>query len=164
MIILGIDPGTATTGFGVIRVVGNSFKAVDYGIISTPAGMPMEQRLVMIYEQINQIIDMWKPEQVAIEELYFNKNVTTGITVGQARGVLMLSCAQKGLKVFEYTPLEVKQAIVGNGRAEKKQVQFMVTKFLGLRAVPRPDDAADGLAIAICHAHYYQTKIRGYKR
>ena len=93
MIILGIDPGTATTGFGIIRVVGNSIKPVDYGIISTPPGVPMEQRLVMIYEQINQIIQTWKPEQVAIEELFFNKNITTGITVGQARGVLLLACA-----------------------------------------------------------------------
>ena len=131
MVILGIDPGTATTGFGIIRVVGNSFKTVDYGVITTPPGIPMEQRLVMIYEQMNKIIDTWKPDQVAIEELYFNQNVTTGITVGQARGVLLLSCAQKGLPVFEYTPLQVKQAIVGNGRAEKKQVQFMVKTFLG---------------------------------
>ena len=164
MIILGIDPGTATTGFGIIRVVGNSIKPVDYGIISTPAGVPMEQRLMMIYEQMNQIIEKWQPEQAAIEELFFNKNITTGITVGQARGVLLLSCAQKGLAVHEYTPLEVKQALVGNGRAEKKQVQFMVKTFLGLREVPKPDDAADALAIAICHTHYYQTKIRSGKR
>ena len=160
MVILGIDPGTATTGFGIIRVVGNSFKTVDYGVITTPPGIPMEQRLVMIYEQMNKIIDTWKPDQVAIEELYFNQNVTTGITVGQARGVLLLSCAQKGLPVFEYTPLQVKQAIVGNGRAEKKQVQFMVKTFLGLREIPKPDDAADGLAIAIRHAHHDQTKTR----
>ena len=164
MIILGIDPVTATTGFGIIRVVVNSIKPVDYGIISTPAGVPMEQRLMMIYEQMNQIIEKWQPEQVAIEELFFNKNITTGITVGQARGVLLLSCAQKGLAVHEYTPLEVKQALVGNGRAEKKQVQFMVKTFLGLREVPKPDDAADALAIAICHTHYYQTKIRSVKR
>ena len=164
MIILGIDPGTATTGFGIIRVVGNSIEPVDYGIISTPAGVPMEQRLMMIYEQMNQIIEKWQPEQAAIEELFFNKNITTGITVGQARGVLLLSCAQKGLAVHEYTPLEVKQALVGNGRAEKKQVQFMVKTFLGLREVPKPDDAADALAIAICHTHYYQTKIRSVKR
>ena len=164
MIILGIDPGTATTGFGIIRVVGNSIKPVDYGIISTPTGVPMEQRLVMIYEQINQIIQTWKPEQVAIEELFFNKNITTGITVGQARGVLLLACAQNGLEVHEYTPLQVKQALVGNGRAEKKQVQFMVKTFLGLRDVPKPDDAADALAIAICHTHHYQTKTRSIKR
>ena len=124
----------------------------------------MEQRLMMIYEQMNQIIEKWQPEQAAIEELFFNKNITTGITVGQARGVLLLSCAQKGLAVHEYTPLEVKQALVGNGRAEKKQVQFMVKTFLGLREVPKPDDAADALAIAICHTHYYQTKIRSVKR
>ena len=164
MIILGIDPGTATTGFGIIRVVGNSIKPVDYGIIGTPPGVPMEQRLVMIYEQINQIIQTWKPEQVAIEELFFNKNITTGITVGQARGVLLLACAQNGLEVHEYTPLQVKQALVGNGRAEKKQVQFMVKTFLGLREVPKPDDAADALAIAICHTHHYQTKTRSIKR
>lgn len=125
---------------------------------------PMEQRLVMIYEQIGQIIEQWKPEQVAIEELFFNRNITTGITVGQARGVLLLACAQKGLQVHEYTPLEVKQALVGNGRAEKKQVQFMVKTFLGLRETPKPDDAADALAIATCHTHYYQTKMRSLKR
>ncbi len=164
MIILGIDPGTATTGFGIIRVVGNSIKPVDYGTINTPPGVPMEQRLVMIYEQMNQIIEKWQPEQVAIEELFFNRNITTGITVGQARGVLLLACAQKGLQVHEYTPLEVKQALVGNGRAEKKQVQFMVKTFLGLREIPKPDDAADALAIAICHTHYYQTKVRSLKR
>ncbi|MBR5318815.1 MAG: crossover junction endodeoxyribonuclease RuvC [Peptococcaceae bacterium] len=164
MIILGIDPGTATTGFGIIRVAGNSIKPVDYGVISTPAGVPMEQRLVMIYEQMNQIIDRWKPEQVAIEELFFNKNITTGITVGQARGVLLLSCAQKGLQVHEYTPLQVKQALVGNGRAEKQQVQFMVKTFLGLREVPKPDDAADALAIAICHTHHHQTRTRSTQR
>ena len=164
MIILGIDPGTATTGFGIIRVVGNAIKPVDYGTINTPPGVPMEQRLVMIYEQMNQIIEKWQPEQVAIEELFFNRNITTGITVGQARGVLLLACAQKGLQVHEYTPLEVKQALVGNGRAEKKQVQFMVKTFLGLREIPKPDDAADALAIAICHTHYYQTKVRSLKR
>ena len=152
MVILGIDPGTATTGFGIIRVVGNSFKTVDYGVITTPPGIPMEQRLVMIYEQMNQIIDTWKPDQVAIEELYFNQNVTTGITVGQARGVLLLSCAQKGLPVYEYTPLQVKQAVVGYGRAEKKQVMDMVKRICNLPAPPKPDDAADAVALALCHA------------
>lgn len=160
MVILGIDPGTATTGFGVIRAVGNSIRPVDYGVISTPAGVPMEERLLMIHEQMTRILEQWRPEQAAIEELYFNRNVTTGITVGQARGVLLLACAQKGLRVHEYSPLEVKQALVGNGRAEKQQVQFMVKTFLGLREIPKPDDAADGLAIAICHAHFYQTERR----
>lgn len=160
MVILGIDPGTATTGFGIIRVIGNRFQALDYGAIQTPAHTPMEERLVMIYEQIGQIIDVWKPDMMAMEELFFNQNVTTGISVGQARGVLLLACAQKGLDVYEYTPLEVKQALVGNGRAEKKQVQYMVRTILGLRETPKPDDAADGLALAICHAHYYQTKKR----
>ena len=160
LIILGLDPGTATTGYGIIRVVGNSFKSVIHGVILTPAGMPMEQRLIMIYEQLNELIDTYQPEQVAIEELFFNRNVTTGITVGQARGVLLLACAQKGLDIYEYTPLEVKQALVGYGRAEKHQIQQMVKTFLGLPAIPKPDDAADGLAIAICHAHHHQTNMR----
>ena len=120
MVILGIDPGTATTGIGVIQVIGNQFKPIVYGIISTPAHVPMEQRLVSIYDQLQELLDMYKPDHVAIEKLYFNTNITTGITVGQARGVLLLGCAQRNLEIYEYTPLEVKQALVGYGRAEKK--------------------------------------------
>lgn len=160
MIILGLDPGTATTGVGIIQVLGNQFRPINYGVISTPPDLPMEKRLLMIYEQLTEIINTYRPDQVAIEKLFFNQNITTGITVGQARGVLLLVCAQNNLPIGEYTPLEVKQALVGYGRAEKKQIQHMVKTFLGLKDIPKPDDAADALAIAICHAHYYQTKTR----
>lgn len=163
MIIMGLDPGTATTGVGIIQVLGNQFKAINYGTILTPADLAMEQRLVMIYNQLNAIIDAYRPEQVAVEKLFFNRNVTTGITVGQARGVLLLACAQKKVEIAEYTPLEVKQALVGYGRAEKKQIQHMVKAFLGLKEIPKPDDAADALAIAICHTHYHQTTVRSQR-
>ena len=163
MIILGIDPGTATTGYGIIRVVGNRFKPVTYGTVTTPAGLAMEKRLLMLHEQLGQIIDQYQPDQVAVEELFFNQNITTGITVGQARGVILLTCAEREVPIFEYTPLEVKQALVGYGRADKKQIQQMVKTFLGLTEIPKPDDAADGLAIAICHTHYYQTEMRRQK-
>lgn len=160
MIILGIDPGTATTGYGLIRVVGNQFQAVAYGTITTPPKTAMEKRLLMLYEQLGQLLDTYHPEQVAVEKLFFNQNITTGITVAQARGVILLTCAQRDIIVYEYTPLEVKQALVGYGRADKKQIQQMVKTFLGLAEIPKPDDAADGLAIAICHSHYYQTEMR----
>ena len=160
MIILGLDPGTATTGYGLIRVLGNRFQMLEYGVITTPAGLEMEKRLAIIYDSLKILIDKWKPQQVAIEELFFNQNITTAITVGQARGVLLLCCAKHNLPVAEYTPLEVKQALVGYGRADKKQIQQMLKMFLNLPEIPKPDDAADGLAIAICHAHYYQTNIR----
>ncbi len=160
MVILGIDPGTATTGFGLIRVVGNKFKAVQYGVITTEAHMPMEKRLLKLHHELSNLIDTYKPDHVAVEELFFNRNITTGITVGQARGVILLACAEKEIAVYEYTPLEVKQALVGYGRADKNQIQQMVKRFLGLTALPKPDDAADGLAIAICHAHYHQTNTR----
>ena len=160
MIILGLDPGTATTGYGMIRVLGNRFQMLEYGVITAPAGLEMEKRLEIIYDSLEILIDKWKPQQVAIEELFFNQNITTAITVGQARGVLLLCCAKHNLPVAEYTPLQVKQALVGYGRADKKQIQQMVKMFLNLAETPKPDDAADGLAIAICHAHYYQTNVR----
>lgn len=160
MIILGVDPGTATTGYGLIRVVGNHFQAVAYGTITTPPKIAMEKRLLMLYEQLGQLLDTYHPEQVAVEKLFFNQNITTGITVAQARGVILLTCAQRDIAVYEYTPLEVKQALVGYGRADKKQIQQMVKTFLGLAEIPKPDDAADGLAIAICHSHYYQKEMR----
>ena len=164
MIILGLDPGTATTGVGIIQVLGNQFRPINYGVISTPPDLAMEKRLVMIYEQLNEIIDTYRPDQVAIEKLFFNQNVTTGITVGQARGVLLLACAQKNLPIGEYTPLEVKQALVGYGRAEKKQMQHMVKTFLGLKDIPKPDDAADALAVSItCSFLYRQGQNGEYK-
>ena len=159
MIILGLDPGTAITGYGVIEINGNRYKALDYGCINTKAGLPMPERLEKIYRGVCQLLEQATPDEVAIEELYFNTNATTAISVGQARGVIMLAAAQKGLPIGEYTPLQVKQAMVGYGRADKKQIQYMVTSFLKLPSPPKPDDAADALAIAICHAHYNTTKV-----
>ena len=162
MVILGLDPGTATTGYGVIRVLGNRFQMLEYGIISTPAKNPMEKRLEMIYDNLQELLQKWQPDQAAVEELFFN--LTTAITVGQARGVLLLCCAQNNVPLAEYTPLQVKQALVGYGRADKKQIQQMVKMFLNLADIPKPDDAADALAIAICHAHNYQTNQRRLPR
>lgn len=164
MVILGLDPGTATTGYGVIRVLGNRFQMLEYGIISTPAKNPMEKRLEMIYDNLQELLQKWQPDQAAVEELFFNQNITTAITVGQARGVLLLCCAQNNVPLAEYTPLQVKQALVGYGRADKKQIQQMVKMFLNLADIPKPDDAADALAIAICHAHNYQTNQRRLPR
>lgn len=153
MRILGIDPGTATTGFGVIEKNGPTLKFVDAGVITTLPEISMPNRLVTIYEEITQVIKETKPDQAAVELLYFAANVTTGITVGQARGVLLLACAEAGLPIAEYTPLQVKQAVTGYGKADKKQIQEMVKMMLKLEVIPKPDDAADGLAIAITHAH-----------
>ncbi|MGI5891733.1 MAG: crossover junction endodeoxyribonuclease RuvC [Bacillota bacterium] len=158
MIILGIDPGTATTGYGLIKVVGNKYKLLDYGCIRTPAHTPMPKRLKMIYTAMCRLLDENKPDQLAIEQLFFNSNTTTAISVGQARGVLVLAAAQRQIPVGEYTPLQVKQSIVGYGQAEKHQVKYMVGRFLNMKEPPRSDDAADALAIAICHSHYYQSR------
>lgn len=167
MRILGIDPGIAIVGFGFIDKQGHKLVPVQYGSIQTEAHTAEALRLKQVYEAVVQLIDKYKPDAVAIEKLFFNRNVTTALTVGQARGVLMLAAEQKGLPIAEYTPLQVKQAIVGYGKAEKKQVQEMVRMFLHLSAVPKPDDVADALAIAICHAHSsaLQQKINEvYKR
>ena len=137
---------------------------LEYGIISTPAKTPMEKRLEMIYDNLQELLKKWQPDQAAVEELFFNQNITTAITVGQARGVLLLCCAQNNVPLAEYTPLQVKQALVGYGRADKKQIQQMVKMFLNLADIPKPDDAADALAIAICHAHNYQTNQRRLPR
>lgn len=153
MIILGIDPGTATTGFGVIEKDGPKLKFIDAGIISTPSDMEMPNRLSEIYAGLKEIIEHHKPECVAVELLYFATNVTTAITVGQARGVVLLAASEAKLAVGEYTPLQVKQAVTGYGKADKKQIQEMVKMILGLDGIPKPDDAADGLAIAITHAN-----------
>lgn len=151
MIILGIDPGIAIVGYGVIKCKGNNFKALEYGCINTDAREEFPNRLKIIYEELGKIIDKYEPDDLAIEELFFNKNVKTAIKVGQARGVEILACANKGLDIYEYTPLQIKQAVVGYGRAEKKQVQEMVKMFLNLENIPKPDDVADALAVAICH-------------
>ncbi|MBR2370996.1 MAG: crossover junction endodeoxyribonuclease RuvC [Clostridia bacterium] len=161
MIILGIDPGLAIVGWGVLEYKGSSFRTIDYGSITTPAGTPTELRIASIYDQLSQIIEAYKPECVAIEELFWNTNQKTGISVAEARGVILLCAVKHGLKIFEYTPLQVKQAVVGYGRADKKQVITMVTMMLALKKPPKPDDTADALAIAICHAHSSGSRLLG---
>lgn len=151
---LGIDPGTATTGYGLVRLARDgSLEAVKYGVISTPAGLAAQERLLMLYRELKSVIKKYKPEAVAVEKLFFSRNVTTAIAVGQARGVVMLAIAEAGLDVGEYTPNEVKQAVAGYGSAQKRQVQEMVRTLLLLPEIPKPDDAADALAIAITHLH-----------
>lgn len=153
MIIIGIDPGYAIVGIGVVEYVGNKFRTLEYNAITTPAGMPTTERLKKIYQEMTMYIDKYKPDAVAIEELFFNSNQKTAINVAQARGVLLVAVANKNIPICEYTPLQVKQSVTGYGRADKKQIQTMVKMLLGLNAIPKPDDAADALAIAICHAH-----------
>lgn len=160
MIILGIDPGIAIVGYGVIEYIGNKFNVIDYGAITTPAGMEVKDRLNEIFNELSVIISKYKPEFMAIEELFYNKNAKTVINVAQGRGVTLLAAARHNMPVFEYTPLQVKQAVVGYGRAEKKQVQQMTKVLLNLEKVPKPDDTADALAIAICHAHTYNALSR----
>lgn len=159
MLVLGIDPGTATTGYGLVRETDDGgIEMVDYGIISTPKNTPPESRLLTIFDRINDLIALHSPETAAVEKLFFQRNVTTALAVGQARGVILLGLARNNVSVFEYTPLEVKQAVAGYGGAEKKQVQLMVKALLNLHDIPRPDDAADALAIAICHCQSYRLK------
>jgi crossover junction endodeoxyribonuclease RuvC len=153
MIILGIDPGFAITGYGVVSYTGNCFKMLDYGTIQTKADVAFDKRLLFLSEGLSEIISRYSPEAAAIEELFYNTNAKTVIKAAQGRGVGVVTCALKGLPVYEYTPLQVKQAVVGYGRAEKQQVQQMVKAILCLEEIPKPDDAADALAIAICHAH-----------
>jgi crossover junction endodeoxyribonuclease RuvC len=162
MIILGIDPGLAIVGWGVVEYKGTKFRTVDYGAITTPKEMNTQQRLKRIYDELADIIRKYRPEQVAIEELFFNTNTTTGIRVSEARGVILLICEQAHMGIYEYTPLQVKQAVVGYGRADKKQVITMVTMLLGLSEPPKPDDTADALAIAICHAHSGASRLADY--
>lgn len=150
MIILGIDPGYALVGFGVIQKEG--YKMIDYGVIETHKDTPFSERLNIIFKGINELIDTFHPDQVAIEELFFQNNAKTAIPVAQARGVITVACLQKNVPVFEYTPLQIKQALTGVGRAEKKQVQYMVKNIFGLSQIPKPDDAADALAVALTHA------------
>ena len=153
MRILGIDPGYAIVGYGVLDYDRNRFSVVNYGAITTEAGKPFDSRLKEIYDDMCSLLDMAKPDCMSIERLYFTNNKTTGIDVAQARGVIMLAAAQRGIEIYEYTPLQVKQAVVGYGRAEKHQVQEMVKNILNLKEVPKPDDTADAVALAICHGH-----------
>jgi len=154
MLVIGVDPGTATTGYGFVREnEDGNLSMVDFGVITTPANQEMPERLLELFLQLNQLILLHRPESSAVEKLFFQRNVRTALSVGQGRGVVLLAMAQAGVPVAEYTPLEVKQAVVGYGGAEKAQVQQMVRALLGLPDIPRPDDAADALAIAICHLH-----------
>ena len=149
---LGIDPGTATTGFGLVRLnPDGELVAVKYGVILTPKDTSASSRLVMLYDQLQGLLKEYKPDTAAVEKLFFSRNVTTALAVGQARGVVMLSLEQAGIEPFEYTPNEVKQAVAGFGGADKRQVQDMVRALLGLESIPKPDDAADALAVAITH-------------
>lgn len=152
MRILGIDPGVATIGFGIIEATRQKNTLIRYGVISTPAGLPLSNRLTQIYTDMQELIHTFQPDEMAVEELFFNTNITTGISVAHGRGVILLVAEQLGVPIFEYTPMQVKQAVVGYGKAEKKQVMLMTQRLLGMNQIPRPDDAADALAIAICHA------------
>lgn len=153
MRILGIDPGFAIVGYGIIEYSGGTYKTIDYGKITTPAHTTLSSRLKSIYDGMTQLIEVYKPDVLAVEELFFNTNVTTAIAVGHARGVILLSAANKNIPIYEYTPLQIKQSVAGYGRADKNQVQQMVKMFLKLKEVPKPDDTADALAVAICHAN-----------
>lgn len=158
MRILGIDPGYAIVGYGVLEYDGSKFRVIEYGAITTEASMDMFDRFKSIYDDVNEVIDRTKPEFMAIEELFFNSNQKTAINVAQARGVIILAALNHGVRIFEYTPLQVKQAVAGYGRADKNQVQQMVRLLLGLDKVPKPDDTADAVAIAICHGHSYNPR------
>ena len=160
MRILGIDPGYAIVGYGVVDYNKNHFATVGYGAITTKAHTPLEDRLLDIYNDVLTVIDKFKPDEISIEKLYFNTNSTTAIAVAEARGVIILAAKQRGVKVNEYTPLQVKQAVTGYGRAEKHQVMEMVKNLLNLAKIPKPDDTADALAIAICHGHYSDSVLR----
>ncbi len=154
MLVIGIDPGTATTGYGLVRIdMDGTLEVVDYGVIETSAKESMPDRLLELHRRLSELLLLHRPESSAVEKLFFARNVTNAISVGQARGVALLTLAQAGLSIAEYTPMEVKQAVAGYGGADKTQVQLMVRALLDLPELPKPDDAADALAVAICHAH-----------
>ncbi len=153
MLILGIDPGLAVVGYSLVEKNANKYRVCDYGVIRTNSDQENCERLMQIFSELKEIIERYKPDEMAVEELFFNKNVKTAIEVGQARGVILLTGAQSNIAVAEYTPLQVKQAVVGYGRASKQQVQQMIKALLNLEEIPKPDDAADALAVAICHGN-----------
>lgn len=152
MIILGIDPGYATTGFGLISSQRGAYTLLQYGTVTTPADLPFPQRLNVLFEDMSRLLEVTKPEAVAVEELFWGHNITTGIGVSHGRGVILLAIERAGVPLFEYTPMQVKQAVVGYGKAEKRQIMDMTRRFLKMDKLPRPDDAADAIAIALCHA------------
>ena len=153
MIIMGIDPGFAITGYGIIEYNNNRFKVLDYGAITTESDLKLSERLLVLNDRLEELISLYNPDVVSIEELFFNKNIKTALNVGHGRGVVLLVAAKNNKEIFEYTPLQVKQSVVGYGRAQKPQIQQMVKMILNLEKIPKPDDVADALAVAICHAH-----------
>ena len=158
MIILGIDPGLATLGYGVIEVVNDKRRLIQFGTLTTPAGQPMPQRLRAIFQGMNQLMDIYRPDDVAFEELFFSKNITTGMAVSAARGVALVAVVQRTDNLYEYTPMQIKQAVTGYGGADKHQVQQMVRMLLNMKEIARPDDAADALAVALTHANSINMK------
>ena len=152
MVILGIDPGVATIGFGVINAESQKNTLIQYGTITTPAGIPLASRLLQISNDMEELIHLFQPDEMAIEELFFSTNITTGMSLAHGRGVILLAAEKLGVPIFEYTPIQVKQAVAGYGKADKKQVMLMTQRLLHMNRLPRPDDAADALAIAICHS------------
>ena len=161
MVILGIDPGYAIVGYGAVEYCQSRFRPLGYGAVTTPAGVPLQKRLLEIHQDMLTLLEQFQPDAVSIEELFFNTNVTTGIAVSHARGVILLALAQRDIPFFEYTPGQIKQAVTGYGRAEKRQVMEMTRGLLGLKKIPRPDDAADALAAAVCHAHSAAARTMG---
>ena len=148
---MGIDPGVATIGFGLVRVERGTNALLQYGVITTPAGIPLSRRLLQISRDMDELLARFKPDEMAVEELFFTKNITTGISVAHGRGVILLAAEKAGVPIYEYTPMQVKQAVAGYGGAQKRQVMLMTRRLLGMKEVPKPDDAADALALAICH-------------
>lgn len=163
MIVLGFDPGTALTGFGVLEMTNGRVRPLDVGVLMTHTNETMPQRLQSLYDGVNTLFDRYKPDTVGMEKLFFGRNISNAIPVGRATGVIFLAIAQRGLNWAEYTPMQVKLAVTGTGAAEKHQVQYMVTRLLGLSEVPKPDDAADALAVALCHAHSFKLGSLGMK-
>ena len=163
MRILGIDPGYALLGYGVIDTDGRTSSAVDYGVIETKAGIPFPERLQRLHDGVSQLVEMYQPDCAVFEELFFYHNATTAISVGAGRGVAILAAQQKGLPLYEYTPMEIKLAVTGNGHADKSQVQQMVKILLNLKSIPKPDDAADALAAALCHGSMSRPAAEEYR-
>jgi crossover junction endodeoxyribonuclease RuvC len=161
VIVMGLDPGYAIVGYGVVNYSGNQFKVLDFGAITTDKDTAFLTRLEQIYDGMNYLLEKWKPQYMSVEKLFFNTNTTTAIQVAEARGCCLLAAAQKKVEVAEYTPIQVKQSVTGYGRAEKMQVMEMTRMLLGLDHIPRPDDAADALAMAICHAHTAGSQLYG---
>ena len=158
MIILGIDPGLARLGYGVIEVDGDKRRVIQFGMLTTPAGVPMPKRLQQLWRGMNQLLDIYKPDEVAFEELFFSKNITTGMAVSMARGVALVAVAERTENLYEYTPMQIKQAVTGYGGADKHQVQMMVKMLLNMKEIAKPDDAADALAVALTHANSMHAK------